>query len=232
MPADDSKKPSATQLVTEQGIAVRVRPQRVTARAPEEKVERAPRTVVRPPRSPREERDSFIRRVVDEHGAFLLSVLCGPRVNPASAEEMRQELLIALDRWCEENGVPEKDEAFLARMAENQRRNRSRRRRLPIDDGAEADEAVTSAPDPERALDLARRRVWLDTHVEQLSPEERQVIQLVDREELGIDEAAAKLGVPRGTISTRLTRARSKLEDLGREPEPAAEAGERRRPGR
>jgi RNA polymerase sigma-70 factor (ECF subfamily) len=232
MPADDPKKPSATQLVTEQGVEVRVRPHRVTARAPEKKVERAPRVVVRPPRSPREERDSFIRRVVDEHGPFLLSMLGGPRVNPASAEEMRQELLIALDRWIDENGLPENDEAFLARMAVNQRRNRSRHPRVAVDDGVEVDEAVTSAPDPERALDLAQRGVWLDTHVDQLSEVERKVVQLVDRDGLSINKAAAKLGRPPGTISTQLTRARDKLEDFALESDRAAEAGKRRRPGR
>lgn len=234
MSADDRKKPGATQFVTDRAVQVRVRGQQPTPPAPEEKVERAARTVVRPPASPREKRDAFIRRIVDEHGARLLRLLHRPRINPASAEEMRQELYIVLDRYLEDNDPPEDDEKFLARLAENQRRNHARRRgrRLPIDDGAEADDAVTSAPDPERELDLAERRVWLDQHLDELPRAQAEAVECVDRDGLSLTEAAAKLGRSRGTISTQRTSGLTKLKDAARDSERAAEAGERRRPGK
>lgn len=54
----------------------------------------------------------------------------------------------------------------------------------------------------------------LDRAVMRLSVEHREVLLLIGLEEMSYDEAAKVLGVPTGTIMSRLFRARERLRDL------------------
>lgn len=54
-------------------------------------------------------------------------------------------------------------------------------------------------------------RVDLAAALDALVPELRAVVLLVDAEGFGYDEAAAMLGVPAGTVASRLSRARAAL---------------------
>jgi RNA polymerase sigma-70 factor (ECF subfamily) len=51
----------------------------------------------------------------------------------------------------------------------------------------------------------------LDRALQRLSPEQREVLLLVGVEELGYQEAADVLGIPIGTVMSRLSRARERL---------------------
>jgi RNA polymerase sigma-70 factor (ECF subfamily) len=57
-----------------------------------------------------------------------------------------------------------------------------------------------------------------------LSEEHREVLLLVAIEGLQYEEAASVLGVPLGTVRSRLSRARQALRDALSEPLPAATA--------
>jgi len=70
----------------------------------------------------------------------------------------------------------------------------------------EWDERLAAAPtQPEDRLDLAAA-------LASLPPELRAVVLLVDAEGLSYEETAAALGVPAGTIASRLNRARAHLQ--------------------
>jgi RNA polymerase sigma-70 factor (ECF subfamily) len=56
-----------------------------------------------------------------------------------------------------------------------------------------------------RDLDLAIRR---------LPPEQREVLLLVVLEDMSYEEAAGTLGIPIGTVMSRLARAREKLRTM------------------
>ena len=58
--------------------------------------------------------------------------------------------------------------------------------------------------------------------LQQLSVDQRETLLLVTLEELSYDEAAKVLGVPVGTIMSRLSRARTRLREITR---PAARIG-------
>ena len=56
-------------------------------------------------------------------------------------------------------------------------------------------------------------------------------VRWVDAEDMTIDEAALALERKRGTVSTQLTRARDKVEEMAKESRRETELGMRRRPG-
>ena len=54
----------------------------------------------------------------------------------------------------------------------------------------------------------------LDAAIRRLPPDQREVLLLVALEDMSYAEAAAALGIPIGTVMSRLARAREKLRDL------------------
>lgn len=75
------------------------------------------------------------------------------------------------------------------------------------------DSAGDQVPEvPERASQTDRLEVRdLDRLLQRLSPEQREVLLLVAVEELSYQEVARAIGVPVGTVMSRLSRARERL---------------------
>jgi RNA polymerase sigma-70 factor (ECF subfamily) len=101
--------------------------------------------------------------------------------------------------------------------------NRSRRRRPSLLTSGEIDEPSAGAPSAESAEDTATRD-HLDARIEAaldtLSPKLATVINLVDVAGCTYDEAAAALGIPGGTVMSRLHRARRRIRaELGHHPD-------------
>lgn len=71
--------------------------------------------------------------------------------------------------------------------------------------------ASSGTRDDLQAREMARR---LERALQQLSFEHRSVIALIGLEGLSPAEAAAALGIPVGTVHSRLSRARAKLKEL------------------
>jgi RNA polymerase sigma-70 factor (ECF subfamily) len=74
-----------------------------------------------------------------------------------------------------------------------------------IEDEADTPEVVAQKTDKAAAL----RRC-----LERLSPDHREVVDLVYYHERSVEEAAEVLGVPEGTVKTRLFHARKRLSEL------------------
>lgn len=101
-------------------------------------------------------------------------------------------------------------------VAQNQarsgRRYRSALERLPRDD--------TAGDHSERVLEeweSAARRRALHEALGRLSRRDREIIALCVVDELSMDAAAEALGIPKGTVKSRLSRARSRLAELLRQ---------------
>jgi RNA polymerase sigma-70 factor (ECF subfamily) len=91
---------------------------------------------------------------------------------------------------------------------------RAAREALPLD-ALDAVEPATGAQAAEGGVALAELR----TALAELPPEQRQVVLLVGLEQMSYAEAAAVLGVPIGTVMSRLSRGREQLrQKLAREP--------------
>jgi RNA polymerase sigma-70 factor (ECF subfamily) len=87
-----------------------------------------------------------------------------------------------------------------------------RRRKHPAVAGRiELSDQVSATSSQPSAQGGTEARLDLASMLETLSPEHRQVIVLREVEGLSYEEMAATLGVPRGTVESRLHRARAEL---------------------
>lgn len=99
-------------------------------------------------------------------------------------------------------------------------RIRERQRLLPEATALERT-AGSSLLDPDRMLEQREARANLLTALEGLSPKLREVVQLRFFEELPYEEICDRLGVPEGTVKSRIHRGRAELKRrlvAGRKP--------------
>ena len=78
---------------------------------------------------------------------------------------------------------------------------------------APLDEEMPELAQPARETDTLVLRD-LDAAIRRLPPDQREVLLLVALEEMSYDEAAGALGIPIGTVMSRLARAREKLRSM------------------
>ena len=88
-----------------------------------------------------------------------------------------------------------------------------RRTDAPLDETIEATVA-DSADDPEIALQKKSRSELLRQAVMKLSPDHREIIDLIYYHEKSVDDCALILGIPAATVKTRMFYARKKLAEL------------------
>jgi RNA polymerase sigma-70 factor (ECF subfamily) len=151
--------------------------------------------------------EQAFRVLVDRHARYLYGIAYSLSASAADAEDLVQETFIAAlnSTFRGESRVRTWLVGILVRRAGMLRRTKRRHPTSPLNvEPAGTRPAATAAADVR--MDLA-------VMLEQLSPEHQQVIILRELEGLSYDEMARVVGVPRGTIESRLHRAR---EDLRR----------------
>ena len=84
---------------------------------------------------------------------------------------------------------------------------------------AELDETIEAtladpADNPEVMLEKKNREEFVRAALNNLSPEHKEVIDLVYYHEKSVDECAQILGVPSGTVKTRMFYARKKVKEM------------------
>lgn len=130
--------------------------------------------------------------------------------DPDAADDLVQDCLErALSRWYLRR--PDRDfRAWLFTILRNQYINayRARQRRGTTQQLDEA--ASLASPDPHAAIEARNALVALD----QLSEEQRSLLLLIGVEDFSYEEAAKVLGVPIGTVMSRLSRARQRFRAI------------------
>jgi RNA polymerase sigma-70 factor, ECF subfamily len=163
--------------------------------------------------SPREEWDSQFAEMAERHARFMFRVAHGLLRNVQDAEDAVQEALLKLyrtDGWR----AMEDEKAFLARTVWRVGLDMIARRPKatePLDDdtGREFTSAGQSA---EQSLVGHSERELLRQLIERLPEELRQPLVLSAVEEMTSREVALAIGIPEGTVRTRIMRARSELK--------------------
>jgi RNA polymerase sigma-70 factor (ECF subfamily) len=170
------------------------------------------------PPSPPSLQGARLRAVVDAEYDGLWRALRRLGVESASVEDAAQQVLLVVARRLDDI-PPGSERSFLlgaaVRVASDHRRKQARSREVH-DDGA-IEEALASTPDAEELLGATRARELLDRALEGLSAELRAVFVLFEFEQMTMAAIADTLGLPRGTVASRLRRAREAFETIARE---------------
>ncbi len=137
--------------------------------------------------------------------------------SPGVAEEITQEVFLFLLQNCAEySAVKGTLPAFLVGVARNRIRHwlRQEVREEPLDDSDTADDPVLlMSGDP---LEEAMRKQSIDAvwrALLRMPQHHREVVAMCDLNEMSYSEAAQVLGVPIGTVRSRLHRAHAELAD-------------------
>ncbi len=130
------------------------------------------------------------------------------------AEELLQDTLVAVWKSARSFEGRSSTLTWLIGIARRQAHNTLRQRRLPLVDLAEME--TLSAPDlePEEVALAGAARAELMEAFHQLVPVHREVLVLTFVQELSYQETATILGIPLGTMKSRLSNARRALRAL------------------
>ena len=127
--------------------------------------------------------------------------------NDDDGDDLYQDGLLAALRRIDSLRDPGAFKAWLYRILINGYRNRYRSLRRRRE---EALDTVMTEPSHDPAGELTARR-WLDRALGALSADEQALVILFELEGWTVNDLAAGLGKPEGTIKARLARARRKM---------------------
>lgn len=130
------------------------------------------------------------------------------------AEELLQDTLVAVWRSARSFAGKSSVRTWLFGIARRQAHNTLRRRGLPLVDLARLDNILATEPDPETEVLHRMAHRDLLAALNRLSPLHREVLFLTFVEEQSYRETADVLGVPIGTVKSRLSHARQALRAL------------------
>jgi RNA polymerase sigma-70 factor (ECF subfamily) len=130
------------------------------------------------------------------------------------AEEVLQDTLVAVWKSARTFEGRSSVQTWLIGIARRQAHNTLRRRALPRVDLAELEILPSSDPEPEDAALANAEQEELATAIRWLSPAHREVLTLTFVHDLSYGEIAKVVGVPEGTIKSRLSNAKRALRAL------------------
>jgi RNA polymerase sigma-70 factor (ECF subfamily) len=170
----------------------------------------------------------------ERYGELIRRHLARITRDDATAQDLVQEVFLRVWTRAAQWDGRGPFKAWLYRIATNLALNHlrsvRRRREQPLDtpDELADDEEENSIPawmiddsalGPEIILELAERRERLRRLVGRLPDEKREVFRLVHEMELSMRDAADELGVPEGTVKSRLYYAKQRLAREWRDQE-------------
>jgi RNA polymerase sigma-70 factor (ECF subfamily) len=145
------------------------------------------------------------------HQRALFRYLLQLTPDQALAEEILQDTLVAAWQGAATFGARSAVRTWLFGIARRQAHNRLRQRGLPLEDADVLLELPAPDPDPQDAVLAGAEREELAQALRQLTAPHREVLLLVLVDDLSYQDAAQVLGVPVGTVKSRLNHARSAL---------------------
>jgi RNA polymerase sigma-70 factor (ECF subfamily) len=156
--------------------------------------------------------DRRLRRLVDRHFDFIGRIIRNLGVAEADIDDVLQQVFFAAASRLPDI-VEGSERAFLVQAAvnwaANARRARARSREVGM---VELPEVADEAPSPEDLTDRKWAAAVLDHLLSAMDLELRTVFVLYEIERLSRAEIAELLGLPQGTVASRLRRAREDFE--------------------
>jgi RNA polymerase sigma-70 factor (ECF subfamily) len=159
------------------------------------------------------ERDARLRDMVDRYVDFVARVLRNAGTPDAEIDDEVQRTFITAARRLDDVR-PGAEKGFLFKIALNlaahARRTLARRREVLAEEAPERNETF---PTPEQLTDQKRMRQLLDGVLDRMDESLRVVFVLYEFEEMNMSEIADVLEIPRGTVASRLRRARAEFRE-------------------
>jgi RNA polymerase sigma-70 factor, ECF subfamily len=164
-----------------------------------------------PPRVQENDRQATFTRFANEHARFLYRIAWSVLRHSEDAEDCVQEALLKLYRG-ESWRQMANERAFLASVVWRLALDR-RSARQPVAEEEAAQQLADFRPSPESAAAEEDERELLRELIAELPEELRDTLRLSALEELNSREIGELMGVPEGTVRTRLMRARVELQE-------------------
>ena len=163
--------------------------------------------------------------LIDRHGSDLLRLARSLSRSRSDAEDVVQETLVGAYRGLQKFDGRSSVKTWLCRILTRQAArawNRGIRHQSTASldaAGAEAGEPLADFRRVRSGTTLAdvERRIDLHAVLQTLGEDHRTVVMLRDIQGMSYSEIAAALGVPQGTVESRLFRARAELREKLRE---------------
>jgi RNA polymerase sigma-70 factor, ECF subfamily len=156
------------------------------------------------------------RMIVERYEGKVAATVIGMVGRGADADDVGQETFIRLYRSLDQFRGEAALGTYLTRIAINQALKALNRRKSWMqrffsrdDDTVFVDEPAMEEPSE---LDEKERKALIESALARLSPEHRAVVVLRMLEEHSTREVAEMLGIPEGTVMSRLSRALEKME--------------------
>lgn len=153
-----------------------------------------------------------IDALVKREFSFVWRLLRRLGLGEGDADDGAQQVFLVAARRAGDI-EPGRERAFLfttaMHVASKSRRSQERRREV-LGDDADA-RFRDSVPGTEELLDRRRARELFDSILDEMDLDLRVVFVLYEVEELTMAEIASDLGLPQGTVASRLRRARSEF---------------------
>jgi RNA polymerase sigma-70 factor, ECF subfamily len=160
--------------------------------------------------------DPRLREALRQHLDLVWRILRRAGLSPSDAEDASQDVFWILAQRLD--AVPERAQrSFLVssalRVATDRRRSKWNR---VVETGLEVDERESPGPAADQQLELRRAAVLLDRALAALPAAERDIYVLAELEQLTRTEVAEILAIPKGTVASRLRRAREAFDSAVR----------------
>jgi RNA polymerase sigma-70 factor (ECF subfamily) len=159
------------------------------------------------------ERQARMRSIVDEHMHFVARTLHKAGVPQADLDDAIQRTFIAVANRLQDVH-PSAERSFVFHVANNvaahARRNLARRREVCSDELPDILEAPTT---PEHLAERKEMRKLLVDIADSMSDGLRSVFKLHEFEGMSTVEIATVVGIPLGTVASRLRRARARFRE-------------------
>jgi RNA polymerase sigma-70 factor (ECF subfamily) len=158
--------------------------------------------------------DARLRSILEEQYDFVWRTLRRLGLDSGEADDGAQQAFLVASRRLAEIRVGG-ERAYLFgiayRVAADARKRSARRHEKPSED---VGEVIDPAPTADERIDQERARALLDAALARLPMELRLVFTLHELEEMSMSEIAQVLGIPSGTVASRLRRAREEFEAI------------------
>lgn len=162
--------------------------------------------------------DSAWEELLKAHNRRIYNLCYRFTSRAGDAEDLTQEIFIKVFQSLETYDAGQGTFiTWLSRVARNHlvdhyRRSRQERLTSSIEDEQTGlEDKPTTGEHPLAQLESRERRELLQAALERLSPDMREAVILRDFQDLDYDEIAQVLGVPQGTVKSRINRGRLEL---------------------